>query len=226
MKKIMQTLAAAFAALAFSSTLFALPPGPGSQHVRFTGEENFLALAPDYSTFITQHTISIPSLQVDEYVLILDMTTTVLEWLGDGYYMCGKGPIMSPDGLDVVGEISFVARTHVLEFTVLQPWTINVSLAGVIWDGPLAGLVVTENINGSGTSNPWFYEARVDGFFMVPEFVDMEALKASLAEAEKSLILASLRRNEGDKKITAAELGISLKTLYNRLREYESQASP
>ena len=50
--------------------------------------------------------------------------------------------------------------------------------------------------------------------------------EASLAEAEKSLILASLRRNEGDKKITAAELGISLKTLYNRLREYESQASP
>lgn len=182
MKKVMKTLAATLAALAFSSTLFALPPGPGSQHVRFTGTEHFLDLAGDYSTFITQHTISIPSLQVDEYVLILDMTTTVMEWLGDGYYMCGKGPIKSPDGSTVVGEISFVARTHILEFTVLQPWTIDVSLAGVIWDGPLAGLVITENIRGVGTSAPWHYEAIVDGFFMIPEFVDVKALKASLRD--------------------------------------------
>jgi two-component system response regulator AtoC len=44
-----------------------------------------------------------------------------------------------------------------------------------------------------------------------------------LADAEKTLILAALERNGGDKKATAAELGISLKTLYNRLRDYESQ---
>jgi two-component system, NtrC family, response regulator AtoC len=46
---------------------------------------------------------------------------------------------------------------------------------------------------------------------------------APLAEVEKTLILAALDRNDGDKKITAEELGISLKTLYNRLRDYESQ---
>jgi len=45
-----------------------------------------------------------------------------------------------------------------------------------------------------------------------------------LADAERTLILASLERNAGDKKSTADELGISLKTLYNRLRDYESQA--
>lgn len=44
-----------------------------------------------------------------------------------------------------------------------------------------------------------------------------------LAEVERTLILASLERNAGDKKTTAEELGISLKTLYNRLRDYESE---
>ena len=45
-----------------------------------------------------------------------------------------------------------------------------------------------------------------------------------LADAEKELILASLQRHDGDKKKSAAELGISLKTLYNRLRDYEEDA--
>jgi len=43
----------------------------------------------------------------------------------------------------------------------------------------------------------------------------------SIGEAEKSLILATLEKNQGEKQKTADELGISLKTLYNRLNEYE-----
>lgn len=46
-----------------------------------------------------------------------------------------------------------------------------------------------------------------------------------LADSERTLILAALERNDGDKKTTAEELGISLKTLYNRLRDYESQSA-
>ncbi len=42
----------------------------------------------------------------------------------------------------------------------------------------------------------------------------------SLAESERRIILANLEHNGGDKKETAAVLGISLKTLYNRLRDY------
>jgi two-component system, NtrC family, response regulator AtoC len=45
-----------------------------------------------------------------------------------------------------------------------------------------------------------------------------------LADVERTLILAALDRHDGDKKVTAEELGISLKTLYNRLRDYESQS--
>jgi DNA-binding NtrC family response regulator len=45
----------------------------------------------------------------------------------------------------------------------------------------------------------------------------------SLAEAERRLILATLEHCAGDKKASAAILGISLKTLYNRLSEYKPQ---
>lgn len=42
----------------------------------------------------------------------------------------------------------------------------------------------------------------------------------SIAEAEKRLIIETLERLEGDKKQAAEVLGISLKTLYNRLNSY------
>ncbi len=45
---------------------------------------------------------------------------------------------------------------------------------------------------------------------------------ATIADAERRLILATLESLEGDKKRAAAMLGISLKTLYNRLNVYEA----
>jgi two-component system response regulator AtoC len=44
----------------------------------------------------------------------------------------------------------------------------------------------------------------------------------SMADAERSLILATLRHFDNHKERTAAVLGISLKTLYNRLRDYSA----
>jgi len=46
----------------------------------------------------------------------------------------------------------------------------------------------------------------------------------SLAQAEKLLMLATLRHYNHHKERTAATLGVSLKTLYNRLKEYEGEA--
>ncbi|MEZ5738998.1 MAG: sigma-54 dependent transcriptional regulator [Burkholderiaceae bacterium] len=43
----------------------------------------------------------------------------------------------------------------------------------------------------------------------------------TIAEAEKILILATLEQHDGAKEATAQTLGISMKTLYNRLRSYE-----
>jgi len=46
------------------------------------------------------------------------------------------------------------------------------------------------------------------------------AIGSPLAEAERLLILAALTKFDGHKERTAAALGISLKTLYNRMKEY------
>jgi len=43
---------------------------------------------------------------------------------------------------------------------------------------------------------------------------------ATLAEIERDAILAALGRHDGDRRATAAELGISLRTLQYRLKEY------
>lgn len=45
----------------------------------------------------------------------------------------------------------------------------------------------------------------------------------SIAEAERQLIVASLKEYDGNKERTAAILGISLKTLYTRLHAYAAQ---
>ena len=46
---------------------------------------------------------------------------------------------------------------------------------------------------------------------------------SSLAEAERQLILATLEACHGNKSAAAKVLGISLKTLYNRLNGYSSE---
>ena len=48
----------------------------------------------------------------------------------------------------------------------------------------------------------------------------------SLPDAERRLILATLQHYGNHKERTAAVLGVSLKTLYNRLKEYEQSAEP
>ncbi|MBI3767045.1 MAG: sigma-54-dependent Fis family transcriptional regulator [Deltaproteobacteria bacterium] len=48
---------------------------------------------------------------------------------------------------------------------------------------------------------------------------------SSIADAERHLILATLERFGGDKEKAVEVLGISLKTLYNRLNEYKSNPS-
>jgi DNA-binding NtrC family response regulator len=46
----------------------------------------------------------------------------------------------------------------------------------------------------------------------------------SLAEAERRLIVATLARCQGNKTRAATILGVSLKTLYNRINEYRAQS--
>jgi DNA-binding NtrC family response regulator len=48
----------------------------------------------------------------------------------------------------------------------------------------------------------------------------------SLEEAERRIILATLERLGGDKLAAANRLGISLKTLYARLKVYQAAGPP
>jgi DNA-binding NtrC family response regulator len=41
-----------------------------------------------------------------------------------------------------------------------------------------------------------------------------------LADAQRELIMATLSHFSGNKRLTASALGISVKTLYNRLKAY------
>jgi len=47
-----------------------------------------------------------------------------------------------------------------------------------------------------------------------------------LAEIERQAILSTLRQHGGDKRKAAAALGIALKTLYNRLKQYRAEGAP
>lgn len=47
-----------------------------------------------------------------------------------------------------------------------------------------------------------------------------------LAEAQRAFILATLAHHAGDKRIAAETLGLSLKTLYNRLDDYDKDGRP
>ncbi|MGH7731596.1 MAG: sigma-54-dependent transcriptional regulator [Candidatus Eiseniibacteriota bacterium] len=48
----------------------------------------------------------------------------------------------------------------------------------------------------------------------------------ALADIERQAILSTLHQNGGDKRKTAAALGIALKTLYNRLKQYRLEETP
>jgi DNA-binding NtrC family response regulator len=61
-----------------------------------------------------------------------------------------------------------------------------------------------------------------------PRQVDGDVVRipigTSVREAERRLVLATLRHHDGNKTTAAQALGISLKTLYNRLNRYDSPA--
>ncbi|MEE4661621.1 MAG: helix-turn-helix domain-containing protein, partial [Halieaceae bacterium] len=59
------------------------------------------------------------------------------------------------------------------------------------------------------------YPSKASGLLQLPVGI-------SLADAERRLILATLEKESGNKRRTAETLGISLRTLYNRLKQYDT----
>ncbi|WP_136414476.1 sigma-54 dependent transcriptional regulator [Herbaspirillum sp. ST 5-3] len=70
-------------------------------------------------------------------------------------------------------------------------------------------LNIEDCISDLSTKKPTEHEGYLNFFVGTP-----------LADAQKEIILATLKHYSGNKRLTAEALGISLKTLYNRLKEY------
>ena len=70
-------------------------------------------------------------------------------------------------------------------------------------------LNIDDCISDLSTRKPTEHEGYLNFFVGTP-----------LADAQKEIILATLKHYSGNKRLTAEALGISLKTLYNRLKEY------
>jgi len=61
---------------------------------------------------------------------------------------------------------------------------------------------------------------RIPGLAYIDEGADAIRVGMSLAELERHFILATLEQYGGEKRKAAEVLGISLKTMYNRLNNY------
>lgn len=70
-------------------------------------------------------------------------------------------------------------------------------------------LDIEECISDLSARKPTMHEGYLNFFVGTP-----------LADAQREIILATLKHYSGNKRLTAEALGISLKTLYNRLKEY------
>ncbi|OGB27065.1 MAG: sigma-54-dependent Fis family transcriptional regulator [Burkholderiales bacterium RIFCSPLOWO2_02_FULL_57_36] len=70
-------------------------------------------------------------------------------------------------------------------------------------------LMIEEHLSDLSSKKPIMH----DGFLNF-------SVGTPLADAQREIILATLKHFSGNKRLTAEALGISLKTLYNRLKEY------
>ena len=152
----------------------------------------------------------------------------------DLYYRLNVFPIVVPPLRERLEDLELLA-THFLDaFNQREGMRVKWSPRGLarLQDHPWPGNVrelrnVVERaaiMSGEVITDPGL--PRTDASAVQPapsgeDFISV-ALGEPLAEVERRLILATLQQSGGDKKSTAQRLGISLKTLYNRLNVYEA----
>ena len=117
------------------------------------------------------------------------------------------------DAMNAKRNTSKVFSRHSLETVRSYPWPGNVrELKNLVQRAfILSGdtVMLEEQISELAARKPTLHEGSLSFFVGTP-----------LADAQKEIILATLRHFSGNKRLTAETLGISLKTLYNRLKEY------
>ncbi|WP_151636659.1 sigma-54 interaction domain-containing protein [Noviherbaspirillum aerium] len=106
--------------------------------------------------------------------------------------------IFSRSSLDVIRSYSWPGNVRELKNVVHRAYIIGTDT-----------LNIEDCISDLSTKKPTVHEGYLNFFVGTP-----------LADAQKEIILATLKHYSGNKRLTAEALGISLKTLYNRLKEY------
>jgi len=120
------------------------------------------------------------------------------------------------DELNRQHRVTKIITPDAIESITRYPWPGNVrELRNTI---AAAHVLAAETIDVDSLSLDVSQEKLAAGAGDGPEI--QLALGASIAETEEKLILATLDHLDGDKPAAAKTLGISLKTLYNRLKEY------
>lgn len=143
----------------------------------------------------------------------------------DLYFRLGVFPISLPPLRERPGDIELLAQTFLEQLNAKYETGKSFSgdalrqLATYSWPG---------NVRELKHAVHRAFIVSADGTVEAPEQLaepdsnDIEGVRAgrSIADVEKDLILATLQHYKGDKKAAATSLGISLKTLYNRLKDY------
>ncbi|HJW56776.1 MAG TPA: sigma-54 dependent transcriptional regulator [Burkholderiaceae bacterium] len=115
--------------------------------------------------------------------------------------------------LNEKGKIEKSFSRHSLEIIRSYSWPGNVrELKNVVHRAFILSnetLEIDQYIPDLSSRKPVMHEGYLNFFVGMP-----------LAEAQREIILATLKHFNGNKRLTAETLGISLKTLYNRLKEY------
>lgn len=111
--------------------------------------------------------------------------------------------VFSRSSLDVIRSYSWPGNVRELKNVVQRAFILATDI-----------LNIEECISDLSSKKPTVHEGYLNFFVGTP-----------LADAQREIILATLKHYSGNKRLTAEALGISLKTLYNRLKEYEPSAS-
>ncbi len=110
----------------------------------------------------------------------------------------GTQKVFSRNSLDVIRSYSWPGNVRELKNVVQRAFILATDT-----------LDIEECISDLAAKKPTVHEGYLNFFVGTP-----------LADAQKEIILATLKHYSGNKRLTAEALGISLKTLYNRLKEY------
>ncbi|HEV8479706.1 MAG TPA: sigma-54 dependent transcriptional regulator [Candidatus Eisenbacteria bacterium] len=153
----------------------------------------------------------------------------------DLYYRLNVFPIALPPLRDRGEDIEFLAEHFLSEVNEREAtrkrWSRRAltKLASYPWPGNVRELKNTVERAAILADEEIGEDLLPSGGAAVPASGDGPSLHVrvgtSLAETERRLILATLREVNGDKKRAAEILGISVKTIYNRLNVYEAAES-